>query len=96
MFANVFTCIQSLYFFKDLSILCLQSSTIFIFGANTKAMLKEVEAAYAQGEITEEDLDLTWGDVNGDGMVNARDARLILKLSAELIEHFPVCNLSEE
>lgn len=51
---------------------------------------------YAAGLITEDDLDLTWGDVSGDGKVNSRDARLILQLRAGQIEHFPVCNLSEE
>jgi hypothetical protein len=51
---------------------------------------------YAAGLITESDLDLTWGDVNGDGKVNSRDARLILQMRAEMIEHFPVCDLSEE
>ncbi len=51
---------------------------------------------YAACLITEDDLDLTWGDVNGDGKVNSRDARLILLLSSEQIEHFPVCNLSED
>lgn len=51
---------------------------------------------YTAGLITEDDLDLTWADVNGDGKVNSRDARLILQLRAGQIEHFPVCNLSEE
>ena len=34
-------------------------------------------------------LDIVWGDVNGDGMVDTADAVLILQKAAELIERFP-------
>lgn len=51
---------------------------------------------YVAGLLTEDDLDIEWADVNGDGKITTRDARLILILVSGCIEHFPVCNLSEE
>lgn len=51
---------------------------------------------YVAGLLTEDDLDIEWADVNGDGKITTRDARLILILVSGCIEHFPVCNLSEQ